>query len=214
MDHAMREAETTLGDPDVPDRERLLSIFDVTPLMQPPATAQGWAAARGCPFLNAAVEVPDPDHRAHAFSTARTTGFAGLELMITAGRSRCCSCWNSRCRFQAPARMPRVVAGDLVPDRIDLAPDCGHRPDDVLLEGHEISDQRRYRHRRHPHLHQGWRARRRVGRAPRMPVAPGFRWWCSRVRPARVRCVRPGGRPVDLPGALLRRGNARGVRGS
>lgn len=76
MDQAVRSEGAVLDKPEVPARERLLSIFDVTPLMQPPATPEGWAAVRGCPFLNAAVEVPDPTHPAHAFTTAQKTGFA------------------------------------------------------------------------------------------------------------------------------------------
>jgi hypothetical protein len=36
-----------LDSPEVPARERLLSAFDVTPLMQPRATAKGWAVVRG-----------------------------------------------------------------------------------------------------------------------------------------------------------------------
>jgi hypothetical protein len=65
------------GTLDMPARDRSLSIFDTTPLMQPPVTAEGSAAARGFPFLNTAVEVPDPAHPARAFTTAQKTGFAG-----------------------------------------------------------------------------------------------------------------------------------------
>jgi AcrR family transcriptional regulator len=74
MDHAVRAAEATLEDPDVPARERLLSIFDAMLLTQPQC-ADG-AAARGCPFLNAAVEVPDPAHPVHVFATAQKAASA------------------------------------------------------------------------------------------------------------------------------------------
>lgn len=77
MDQAVRSAETTLDDPDAPARERLLSIFDAMLLTQPDCTDETAAAMRGCPFLNAAVEAPDPAHPAHAFTTAQKIGFAG-----------------------------------------------------------------------------------------------------------------------------------------
>ncbi len=76
MDQAVRLEKAALDNRELTPRDRLLSIFDVTPRMQPPATEAGWAAVRGCPFLNTAVEVPDPEHPAHAFAAAQKTGFA------------------------------------------------------------------------------------------------------------------------------------------
>ncbi|WP_327714783.1 TetR/AcrR family transcriptional regulator [Streptomyces sp. NBC_00490] len=44
-------------------REQLLAIFDRKP-------AETTAPFRGCPFLNASVEVPDPGHSAHQLAVA------------------------------------------------------------------------------------------------------------------------------------------------
>ncbi|WP_027935758.1 TetR/AcrR family transcriptional regulator [Amycolatopsis sp. ATCC 39116] len=48
---------------DIPPRDRLLAMFDI------PAPATG--PVRGCPFLDAAAEFPDPDSAAHAYARAQ-----------------------------------------------------------------------------------------------------------------------------------------------
>lgn len=50
-------------------REQLLAVFD----WELPKTA---APFRGCPFLNASVEVPDPGHSAHQLAAAYKREFA------------------------------------------------------------------------------------------------------------------------------------------
>ncbi|AWW41633.1 TetR/AcrR family transcriptional regulator [Streptomyces cadmiisoli] len=50
-------------------RGQLLAIFD----WEPPTTD---GPLRGCPFLNAAVEVPDPDHPVHQLAAAYKIEFA------------------------------------------------------------------------------------------------------------------------------------------
>ncbi|MER5602868.1 TetR/AcrR family transcriptional regulator [Streptomyces sp. NPDC002265] len=57
-------AEEACADP----RRQLLAIFDWDP-----RTSDG--PLRGCPFLNAAVEVPDPDHPVHQLAAAYKTEF-------------------------------------------------------------------------------------------------------------------------------------------
>jgi AcrR family transcriptional regulator len=56
---------------DVPPRDRLLAMF----------SAQPWpdGIARGCPFIQAAAEYPDPAHRVHVF--AREQKLLMLELV-------------------------------------------------------------------------------------------------------------------------------------
>jgi AcrR family transcriptional regulator len=58
--------EAALDRLDLPPRDRLLGLFGT-----PPASA----AARGCPFHNAAVEIADPDGRARALITAHKQRF-------------------------------------------------------------------------------------------------------------------------------------------
>ncbi|TQS41164.1 TetR/AcrR family transcriptional regulator [Cryptosporangium phraense] len=60
--------EQALDRTDRPARERLLAIFE--------PRADGDDPRRGCPFLNAAVEVPDPDAPAHAFARQHKVEFA------------------------------------------------------------------------------------------------------------------------------------------
>ncbi|MEV5850457.1 TetR/AcrR family transcriptional regulator [Streptomyces sp. NPDC051985] len=50
-------------------RERLLAVFD-----RKPQDATG--PLRGCPFLNASVEVPDPEHPAHQLAAAHKREYA------------------------------------------------------------------------------------------------------------------------------------------
>ncbi|MDT0268833.1 helix-turn-helix domain-containing protein [Streptomyces sp. DSM 44915] len=53
--------EGVLTRPDVPARQRLLALFD------PPATAEA-TPVRGCPFIDAAAEFPDPASAVHAYA--------------------------------------------------------------------------------------------------------------------------------------------------
>ncbi|MFC5800195.1 TetR/AcrR family transcriptional regulator [Streptomyces formicae] len=58
------------GGPGGPDpREELLAVFD----RRPRDTA---GPIRGCPFLNAAVEMPDPEHPVHRLAAAYKSEFA------------------------------------------------------------------------------------------------------------------------------------------
>jgi AcrR family transcriptional regulator len=63
LDHLLRSGYTVLAvlaRTDLPPRDRLLSMF----------TAQPWpdGTVRGCPFVQAAAEHPDPAGRVHAFA--------------------------------------------------------------------------------------------------------------------------------------------------
>ena len=63
LDHLLRSGYTllaTLTRTDLPPRDRLLAMFVVQPW--PDGTV------RGCPFIDAAVEHPDPTGRVHAFA--------------------------------------------------------------------------------------------------------------------------------------------------
>ncbi|MFJ9712860.1 TetR/AcrR family transcriptional regulator [Streptomyces sp. NPDC101234] len=67
-----RDALPVSGAPDEPlldPREQLLSIFDAMP-------RDTTVPIRGCQFLNASVEVPDPEHSAHQFAAAYKREFA------------------------------------------------------------------------------------------------------------------------------------------
>jgi AcrR family transcriptional regulator len=61
--------EAALDDLQRPARERLLALFDVPADVSVPV----W---RGCVYLNAAVEVPDPSHAVHALAADHKRTFA------------------------------------------------------------------------------------------------------------------------------------------
>ncbi|MGC0340962.1 TetR/AcrR family transcriptional regulator [Streptomyces sp. SLBN-8D4] len=71
--HALEDSDLPpLGPPDGPaldPRAQLLAVFD----WEPPEPT---APLRGCPFLNASVEVPDPDHPVHQLAAAHKREFA------------------------------------------------------------------------------------------------------------------------------------------
>ncbi|MFE2542115.1 TetR/AcrR family transcriptional regulator [Actinacidiphila glaucinigra] len=69
LEDGLFPAEATPGEPCPDPREQLLAIFD-----WPPPRTDG--PLRGCPFLNAAVEVPDPDHPVHLLAAAHKREFA------------------------------------------------------------------------------------------------------------------------------------------
>ncbi|MDX3072900.1 TetR/AcrR family transcriptional regulator [Streptomyces sp. NPDC088354] len=82
----LREMEDALLPPRVPPemtaqdaRAQLLAVFS----WPPPDPS---APLRGCPFLNAAVEVPDPDHPVHRLAATYKTEFA-RRLAGLAGRA-------------------------------------------------------------------------------------------------------------------------------
>lgn len=52
--------ESVLTRDDVPPRERILGLFDVP--------APDGAPVRGCPFIDAAAEFPDPDSAVHSYA--------------------------------------------------------------------------------------------------------------------------------------------------
>lgn len=56
-------------DAGVSPREQLIAVFDRRPDVS-------GRPLRGCPFLSAAVEIPDPEHPAHRLATAYKTEFA------------------------------------------------------------------------------------------------------------------------------------------
>ncbi|WP_428964765.1 TetR family transcriptional regulator [Micromonospora fluostatini] len=58
--HGGQTVESALDRTDLSPRERILELFTV------PGT--GTAPIRGCPFVDAAVEFPDPDSTVHAFA--------------------------------------------------------------------------------------------------------------------------------------------------
>ncbi|MFJ5686327.1 TetR/AcrR family transcriptional regulator [Streptomyces sp. NPDC093099] len=63
--------ESGLTREDIPPRERILKLFDPSP--SPTADADADAEAdtgpvRGCPFIDAAVEFPDPDSAVHSYA--------------------------------------------------------------------------------------------------------------------------------------------------
>ncbi|MBU8815203.1 TetR family transcriptional regulator [Mycolicibacterium goodii] len=59
--------ESALYDADAPARERLLAMFTVP--------TRGDGPVRGCPFIAAATEFPDPDSPAHAYTRERKRAF-------------------------------------------------------------------------------------------------------------------------------------------
>lgn len=59
--------ESALYDAEVPARERILAMFTV------PTRRDG--PVRGCPFVAAATEFPDPDSLAHAYTRERKQAF-------------------------------------------------------------------------------------------------------------------------------------------
>ncbi|GAA2087257.1 TetR family transcriptional regulator [Streptomyces albiaxialis] len=72
--------ESALTREDVPPRERILALFG-----PPPAT--GAAPVRGCPFIDAAAEFPDPDGAVHSYAREQKLLMARLvtELLTELG---------------------------------------------------------------------------------------------------------------------------------
>ncbi|MFD3911044.1 TetR family transcriptional regulator [Streptomyces sp. NPDC058603] len=63
--------ESVLTREDIPPRERILKLFDPSPATAPTADAEAEAdtgPVRGCPFIDAAVEFPDPDSAVHSYA--------------------------------------------------------------------------------------------------------------------------------------------------
>lgn len=71
-----RTLEGTLADRKVPARERILALFD------PPL--EGTDPVRGCPFIDAAVEFPDPHNAVHAYARERKLLMAHLVADLVA----------------------------------------------------------------------------------------------------------------------------------
>jgi AcrR family transcriptional regulator len=69
IEEALLPPETSADEACPDPRRQLLAIFDWDP-----RASDG--PLRGCPFLNAAVEVPDPDHPVHQLTAAYKTEFA------------------------------------------------------------------------------------------------------------------------------------------
>ncbi|MFD8079572.1 TetR/AcrR family transcriptional regulator [Streptomyces sp. NPDC059718] len=69
LEDGLLPAEVIPGEPCPDPREQLLAVFE-----WPPGRPDG--PLRGCPFLNAAVEVPDPDHPVHLLVAAYKREFA------------------------------------------------------------------------------------------------------------------------------------------
>jgi AcrR family transcriptional regulator len=67
-DHPELGAEGVLTREDLAPRARLLELFA--------ALEEGPAPARGCPFINAAVELADPEHPSHRLAAAHKRRFA------------------------------------------------------------------------------------------------------------------------------------------
>ncbi|MES4909498.1 MULTISPECIES: TetR family transcriptional regulator [unclassified Streptomyces] len=62
--------ESVLTREDIPPRERILGLFD-----QPAPDA---APVRGCPFIDAAAEFPDPDSTVHSYAREQKLRMVGL----------------------------------------------------------------------------------------------------------------------------------------
>ncbi|MEU9795169.1 helix-turn-helix domain-containing protein [Streptomyces sparsogenes] len=62
--------ESVLTREDIPPRERILGLFD-----QPAPEA---APVRGCPFIDAAAEFPDPDSAVHSYAREQKLRMVGL----------------------------------------------------------------------------------------------------------------------------------------
>ncbi|MER6144703.1 TetR family transcriptional regulator [Streptomyces sparsogenes] len=62
--------ESVLTREDIPPRERILGLFD-----QPVPDA---APVRGCPFIDAAAEFPDPDSAVHSYAREQKLRMVGL----------------------------------------------------------------------------------------------------------------------------------------
>ncbi|MFE4654897.1 TetR/AcrR family transcriptional regulator [Streptomyces sp. NPDC056707] len=69
LEEGLLPAEASPGQDPLHAREQLLAIFEWAP-------ADSSAPLRGCPFLNASVEVPDPDHPVHRLAAAYKSEFA------------------------------------------------------------------------------------------------------------------------------------------
>ncbi|MEU7579782.1 helix-turn-helix domain-containing protein [Streptomyces sp. NPDC041068] len=72
--------ESVLTREDIPPRERILAMFD-----QPAADA---APVRGCPFIDAAAEFPDPQSAAHSY--AREQKLRMVQLVTALARELGC----------------------------------------------------------------------------------------------------------------------------
>lgn len=75
-DEALLPLETVLDREDLPPRERLLAIF--------PTGDGGTGVLRGCPFVNAAVEVPDHEHPVHRRAAEHKRGFRERLVAVAA----------------------------------------------------------------------------------------------------------------------------------
>ncbi|GGR71499.1 MULTISPECIES: TetR/AcrR family transcriptional regulator [Streptomyces] len=62
--------ESVLTREDIPPRERILGLFD-----QPSPEAE---TVRGCPFIDAAAEFPDPDSTVHSYAREQKLRMVGL----------------------------------------------------------------------------------------------------------------------------------------
>jgi AcrR family transcriptional regulator len=69
LERTVDVAGSSLDRTDLSPRERLLSIFTGHP-------RQAGEPHRGCPMINASVELADPDHPAHRYSAERKVLFA------------------------------------------------------------------------------------------------------------------------------------------
>ncbi|MFG2527785.1 hypothetical protein [Streptomyces sp. NPDC048516] len=86
-----RTLEGVLAREDIPARERILALFD-----PPPA---GTDPVRGCPFIDAAVEFPDPQNAVHSYARERKLLMVRLVADLIA---------------ELGCREPSVLAGQLV----------------------------------------------------------------------------------------------------
>ncbi|MEU5612892.1 TetR/AcrR family transcriptional regulator [Streptomyces sparsogenes] len=68
--------ESVLTREDIPPRERILGLFD-----QPAPDA---APVRGCPFIDAAAEFPDPDSAVHSYAREQKLRMVGLVTALVA----------------------------------------------------------------------------------------------------------------------------------
>ncbi|GHC78078.1 TetR/AcrR family transcriptional regulator [Streptomyces flavofungini] len=102
--------ESALTRADVPPRERILGLFD------PPPAADA-APVRGCPFIDAAAEFPDPENAVHSYAREQKLRMVELVTVLVT---------ELGCREPAALAEQLVTLADGAASRAMVLDDAGY----------------------------------------------------------------------------------------